>query len=112
MIFRLPGQECVLSDYIQAVQAAGERIRRYDDDVAKLVPSWSLSALVTALQALRGVSLVSAAVIAAELGDLKRFARPSQLMAYVGLVPSEHSSGKRERKGGITRTGPNPRIPD
>jgi transposase len=103
--FDQPAQECVLSDYIQAVQAACERIRRYDDDVAKLVGSWSLSPLVTALQALRGVSVVSAAVIAAELGDLKRFASPGQLMAYVGLVPSEHSSGKRERKGGITRTG-------
>jgi transposase len=51
------------------------------------------------------MSLTGAAVIAAELGDLKRFTNPSQLMAYVGLVPSEHSSGKTERKGGITRTG-------
>lgn len=103
--FEQPAQECVLSDYIQAVEGAGERIRRYDDDVAKLVPDWSLSPLVTALGALRGVSLVGAAVIAAELGDLKRFATASQLMAYIGLVPSEHSSGKTQRKGGITRTG-------
>lgn len=103
--FEQPAQECVLADYLQAVETAGERIRRYDEDVAALVPSWSLSALVSALQALRGVSLVAAAVIAAELGDLRRFDSPGRLMAYIGLVPSEHSSGKSERRGGITRTG-------
>jgi len=94
-----------LSDYPQTVESTTERIGRHDDDVARLVPSWSLSPLVTALQALRGVSLVSAAVMVAELGDLRRFENPSQLMAYLGLVPCEHSSGKTERKGGITRTG-------
>ena len=103
--FEQPAQECVLADYIKAVDAAGERIRRYNDDVAKLVPSWSLAPLVSALQALRGVSLVAAAVIAAELGDLRRFENPGRLMAYIGLVPSEHSSGKSERRGRITRTG-------
>jgi transposase len=59
------------------------------------VPKWSLSALVTALQALRGVSLVGAAIIAAELGDLKRFPSPSQLMAYIGLVPSGRAGDER-----------------
>ena len=103
--FEHPAQECVLSDYLQTVESTTERIGRHDDDVARLVPSWSLSPLVTALQALRGVSLVSAAVMVAELGDLRRFENPSQLMAYLGLVPCEHSSGKTERKGGITRTG-------
>jgi len=103
--FEHSAQECVLSDYLQTVESTTERIGRYDDDVARLVPSWSLSPLVTALQALRGVSLVSAAVMVAELGDLRRFENPSQLMAYLGLVPCEHSSGKTERKGGITRTG-------
>ena len=57
------------------------------------------------LQALRGVDLVTAVVLAAEIGDFKRFRTPKQLMAYLGLVPSEHSSGGTRRQGGITRTG-------
>jgi transposase len=61
--------------------------------------------LVTALQALRGVQVVSAAILAAEIGDFRRFESPRQLMAYLGLVPSEHSSGGSRRQGRITRTG-------
>ena len=103
--FEHPAQECVLADYLRAVETAGERIRRYDNDLATLVPQWKLCPLVTALEALRGVSLVAATVIVAEFGDLRRFESASQLMAYIGLVPSEHSSGKSQRKGRITRTG-------
>ncbi len=55
--------------------------------------------------ALRGISLLAAVTVVAELGDLTRFADAPQLMAYLGIVPSEHSSGKRERRGGITKTG-------
>ena len=103
--FEQPAQECVLADYLQAIETAEQRIRRYDDDAAALAPCWSLSPLVSALQALRGVSFIAAVVIAAELGDLRRFESPGRLMAYIGLVPSEHSSGKSERRGRITRTG-------
>ena len=61
--------------------------------------------MVRALQALRGVALVGAATLVAELGDITRFDNPRQLMAYLGLVPSEHSSGGKRRQGGITKTG-------
>ncbi|MCZ6794148.1 MAG: IS110 family transposase, partial [Planctomycetota bacterium] len=73
--------------------------------MAELIQSWSLFGLVAGLQALRGVSLIAAATIAAELGDLSRFESAGQLMSYVGLVPSEHSSGQSRRQGRITRTG-------
>jgi transposase len=95
----------VLVDYVHAVEEAGARITRLDKDITELVESWSLKPLVQALQGLRGVRLLSAVVIAAELGDMARFARPAQLMAYLGLVPSEHSSGQTTKRGGITRTG-------
>ena len=61
--------------------------------------------MVRALQALRGMALVAAATVIAELGDITRFANPRQLMAYLGLVPSEHSSGATRRQGGITKAG-------
>jgi transposase len=60
---------------------------------------------VKALQALRGLALVAAATLVAELGDITRFANPRQFMAYLGLVPSEHSSGSTRRQGGITKAG-------
>lgn len=95
----------VLVDYIHAVEQATERVARLDKDIATLVETWSLKPLVEALQGLRGVRLLSAVVIAAELGTIERFPTPSKLMAYLGLVPSEHSSGETTRRGGITRTG-------
>jgi transposase len=61
--------------------------------------------VVDALKALRGVGLVAAATLVAELGDMTRFTSPRQLMAYIGLVPSEHSSGNSRRQGGITKAG-------
>ena len=70
-----------------------------------LVALWQLAPLVKALQALRGVSLMVAATTVAELGDLTRFDSAKQLMAYLGRVPSEHSSGATTRRGGITKTG-------
>jgi hypothetical protein len=73
----------VLVDYVHAVEEAGARVTRLDKDITELVESWSLKPLVQALQALRGVRLLSADVVAAELGDM---ARPAQLMAYLGLV--------------------------
>ncbi len=69
------------------------------------LPEWSLAPVVEALQALRGVRLVAAATLVAKLGDITRFTNPRQLMAYLGLVPSEHSSGRTRRQGGITKAG-------
>ena len=69
------------------------------------VAGWRLAPLVEALQALRGIALVVAATLVAEIGDLGRFETPKQLMSWLGLVPSERSSGARVRRGAITRTG-------
>jgi transposase len=69
------------------------------------MPDWALTPVVAALQTMRGMALVNAATLIAELGDLSRFANPRQLMAYLGLVPSEHSSGARVKRGGITKAG-------
>ena len=77
--------------------------RRWRREAA--LPDWSLAPVVRALQALRGMALVTAATLVAELGDITRFANPCQLMAYLGLIPSEHSSGATRRQGGITKAG-------
>lgn len=95
----------VLSDYMHTVEQATARVERLTADISELVEQWTLGPLVRALQALRGVDLVTAVVLAAEIGDFQRFPTPKQLMAYLGLVPSEHSSGGARRQGGITRTG-------
>jgi transposase len=70
-----------------------------------LLPDWTLAPVVAALQTMRGMALVNAATLIAELGDLSRLVSPRQLMAYLGLVPSEHSSGASVRRGGLTKAG-------
>ena len=95
----------VLVDYVHAVEQGAARIGQLSKDIAELVEQWSQKPLVQALQAMRGIRLLTAVTLVAEIGDFSRFARPSQLMAYLGLVPSEHSSGESVRRGGITRTG-------
>jgi transposase len=70
-----------------------------------MLPDWTLAPVVAALQTMRGMALVNAATLIAELGDLSRFANPRQLMAYLGLVPCEHSSGASVRRGGLTKAG-------
>ena len=103
--FEHPAQQIVLQDYIHAVQDAEARRDRLTRQIEELLPSWSMAPVVTALQAMRGVALVVAVTVVAEVGDFRRFANPRQLMAYLGLVPSEHSSGSTVRRGGITKAG-------
>lgn len=103
--FEQEAQRRVLVDYLRAVEVSTERVARLDQDIGELVQSWSLLPLVKALQALRGVALLTAVTIAAELGDLSRFQKAPQLMAYVGLVPSEYSSGPSRQRGRITKAG-------
>lgn len=98
-------QRRVLRDYLKTLEDAKERVQRLTDDMAELVATTSLAPLVTGLQALRGVATVSSVVIAAEIGDLRRFDSAKSFMAFVGLVPSESSSGQRTRRGSITKTG-------
>ncbi len=95
----------VLEDYVQAVDAAAARRDRLTAQIAAMLPEWTLAPVVTALQAMRGMAVVNAATLIAELGDLSRFANPRQLMAYLGLVPSEHSSGASVRRGSLTKAG-------
>ena len=103
--FEHPAQECVLREYLAAVERAGEQVARIGDSLARLVQTSELAPLVKALQAMRGIQLLTAASIAFELIDLKRFASAPKLMGYLGLVPSEHSSGESRRQGKITKAG-------
>ena len=98
-------QQIALQEYVHAAQDQLERVDRLTRQIQELLPDWSQVPLVSALQALRGVSLIVAVTTVAELGDLTRFASAKQVMAYLGLVPSEHSSGGTVRRGGITKTG-------
>ncbi len=103
--FVYPAQQRVLKDYLKTVEDLAERVARLTAALEELVEGTVLAPLVKALQAFRGVSVVSAVTIAAEAGDLRRFGTAAQFMSYVGLVPSEDSSGKRRRQGRITRCG-------
>ena len=98
-------QQIVLQEYISAVQACTERIERLAEQMRGLVPEWRWASVVEAIQSLRGVSVIVATTFVAEIGDLCRFDNPRQLMAYLGLVPAEHSSGETTKRGSITKTG-------
>lgn len=100
-----PVQQLVFQEYVAAVTAAGERVERLDQALRDTVAGWRLYPVVQALQTLRGVQLVIAATLVAEIGDIGRFDTPRQLMAYLGLTPSEYSSGPSTRRGGITKCG-------
>ncbi len=103
--FEHEAQQRVLEDYLKTVEDLGERVNRHTRSIVELVEGWSLKPLVKALQALRGVNIIAATVLAAELGDLARFQTAPELMGYLGLVPSEHSSGETRHQGRITRAG-------
>jgi transposase len=100
-----PAQQAVLREELHAIEEAGARLARLEDEIAEQAQAGPHAPLLAGLMALRGVALVTAATLVAELGDLTRFESPRQLMAYAGLVPSEHSSGGRQQRGGITKTG-------
>lgn len=102
-----PAQQITLQEYIDSLHECSQRVKRLTQQIQLLLPSWRLFPVAKALQALRGVSLIVAATTMAELGDLRRFKNPRSVMAYLGLVPSEHSSGETTRRGSITKTGNN-----
>jgi transposase len=103
--FEQAAHHIVLEDCIATVEAAMARRDRLEAHLEAVLPDWSLAPVVRALQALRGMALVAAVTLVTELGDITRFANPRQLMAYLGLVPSEHSSGRTRRQGGLTKAG-------
>ncbi len=98
-------QRFVLEELRLAERQAQERVDRIEKTIGEAVQEWSLREVVTALQAMRGIDLISAVTLMAELGDLTRFARAHELMGYLGLVPSENSTGDKVRRGGITKAG-------
>jgi transposase len=95
----------VLAEYIQAIEDAVVRLDRLTKQVAQAVASWSMAPVVDAYQAMRGVALITAVTFVVEIGDVRRFETAPQLMAYLGLVPSESSTGERVRRGRITKAG-------
>src|SRR6185369_9117478 len=98
-------QRLVFEEMMLAMRQAQERIERLEQAIRAAVLDWSLAEVVTALMAMRGMDLVSATTFLAEIGDLSRFATPRELMAYLGLVPSEDSTGDTIRRGAITKAG-------
>jgi transposase len=103
--FQHPAQQIVFQDYVDAVADAEARVERLTGQIAGLLPSWSLAPVVEAVQAMRGVAFIVAVTVVAEVGDFYRFESPRQLMAYLGLTPSEHSTSSSIRRGGITKAG-------
>jgi transposase len=100
-----PAQQIVFQEYVRAITEEHERLQRLERELHDQVKSWRLYPVVEAIQALRGVELTGAIILIAELGNLTRFDNPRQLMSYLGLTPSEYSTGERRRQGGITKAG-------
>jgi transposase len=103
--FDHPAQNIVLTEYRQAIEDAEARLERLTQQVTEVVATWSMAPVIAAYQAVRGVAFITAVTFAAEIGDVCRFDNPRQLMAYLGLVASESSTGERVRRGGITKSG-------
>lgn len=97
--------QTAFTEYCLTVQAADQRVQRLTQALEGSAAQWRFADVVAALQALRGVAMVTAIGLVAEIGDLSRFDHPRKLMGYLGLVPCEHSSGERTRRGSITKTG-------
>jgi transposase len=105
IVFEQPADQVVFEDYLGVSLEAAQRVKRLETSLLTIATSGPQAELVTALQAIRGIGFLSAVTIAAEAGDLRRFPSARQFMAYVGLVPSEWSSGPSRHRGHITKTG-------
>ncbi len=97
--------QVVYQDYRSTVKAAEERVKRLEVELLRCAGHSRQGVLLAALQSIRGIGFLSAMTIVAEVGDFRRFATPRQFMAYVGVVPSEHSSGAARHQGHITHAG-------
>jgi transposase len=100
-----PAQQIVFQEYVRAVNAHTERLQRLEQELQEQVQAWRLAPVVEAFQALRGVQFTVAVTTVAELGDLTRFDTPRELLTFLGLIPSEYSTGERRRQGSITKAG-------
>jgi len=103
--FEHAAQQIVFQDGIDAIEDALQRLRRLDRQLALIVPEWSMAPVVKAYQAMRGASFLVAVTFAAEIGDVRRFDTPRQLMSFLGLVPAESSTGDKVRRKGLTLAG-------
>lgn len=103
--FTHPAHQIVLAEYNQAIEDAAVRLDRLTRQVTETAASWSMAPVVAAYQAMRGVAFMTAVTFVVEIGDVRRFDNPRQLMAYLGLVPSESSTGERVKRSGITKAG-------
>jgi transposase len=105
LVLPLPALKAVLEEYLLAITQTTQRVERLDDLIAAQVPQWRMYPAVQALMCLRGFQLTAAAVLVAELGDVRRFTHPRHLMAFLGLVPQEHTTGTSRKLGGVTKAG-------
>jgi transposase len=103
--FEHPAQQIVFQDAIDAIEDGAARLRRLEEQLLALAPNWSMAPVVAAYQAMRGVSFIVAVTFVAEIGDVRRFDNPRQLMAFLGLIPSERSTGETVRRGSLTLAG-------
>lgn len=103
--FAHEAQNIAFAEYRQSIKDADERVQRITEALRVQSSEWRMKPVIDALMCMRGFDLVAAVSFIAEIGDLTRFAHPRQLMAYLGLVPSEYSSGQTRRQGAITKAG-------
>jgi transposase len=105
LVLAHPAMKVILEEYLQAIAAAGERIARCEVGMRELLEQWRLAPAVRALMAMKGFQTVAAMILISELGEVYRFAHPRQVMAYLGLVPTENTSSDQRRQGHITKCG-------
>ena len=103
--FEHAAQQIVFQEGIDAIEDTLQRLRRLEKQLALIVPEWSMAPVVQAYQAMRGASFLVAVTFAAEIGDVRRFDTPRQLMSFLGLVPGESSTGDTVRRKGLTLAG-------
>jgi transposase len=105
LVLPLPALKAVLEESLLAIEQATQRVVRLEELLAVQVPRWRMFPAVEALMTLRGFQLTAAAILVAELGDVRRFEHPRHLMAFLGLIPREKSTGNTRRLGAITKAG-------
>ncbi len=105
LTFDQPAHHVLMQELICGIAEAQARQDRFEQQIEALLPSWSMKQVVASIQAMRGIGMIAAVILVTEVGDFTRFSNPRQLMAYLGLVPSEFSSGKRITRGSITKAG-------
>lgn len=105
LVLPTPAQKVVLEEYLQRIDTAVKQVTRFERQMVELLKTWQRRPLVEAVMGFKGFKEVAAMVIVAEIGDFKRFKHPKQLMGYLGLTPSEESSGGKRRQGSITKCG-------